>query len=134
MAYQVLADQLQRIGVDLSPDNRKLVAVADFYTEVPSGSHIAVPSNRNLLGPWHHVLYIGDKQVIHMTGNTKEDAYIRQDFVTDFIIGTSVIALVLYAEDTDADRQTSKKQLCTSTMFLRQRICVTSHTSTAKTL
>ena len=107
MAYQVLADQLQHFGVDLAPDNRKIVAAADFYTEVPSGSHIAVPSNHNQLGPWHHGLYVGNKLVIHMTGETKEDARIQQDTVNDFITGTSVIALVLYAEDTDADRQAS---------------------------
>lgn len=91
----------------MSPDNRKLVAAADFYTEVPSGSHIAVPSHRNQLGPWHHGLYIGDKRVIHMTGETKEDARVQQDTVNEFITGTSVIALVLYAEDADADRQAS---------------------------
>lgn len=107
MAYEVLADYLQRLGVDLSPNNRKIVAAADFYTDVPSGSHIAIPSNRNLLGPWHHGLYIGNKLVIHMTGESKEDACIQQDTVNDFILGTSVIALVLYADDTDAARQAS---------------------------
>lgn len=105
MAYELLANELQRFGVDLSPNNRKLVAVADFYAEVPPGSHITVPSHRNQLGPWHHGLYIGNKLVIHMTGDTKENAHVKQDTVNNFITGTNIIALVLYAEDTDAGRQ-----------------------------
>ena len=51
MAYQSLANKLQQFGVDLSPQNRQIVQVPDFYYEVPPGSHVAVPSHKTLLGP-----------------------------------------------------------------------------------
>ncbi len=107
MAYQSLANKLQQFGVDLSPQNRQIVQVPDFYDEVPPGSHVAVPSYRTLLGPWHHGLYIGDKKIIHMTGEGKEDAHVQQTSVNEFTIGTNVVALVLYADDGAASRAAS---------------------------
>lgn len=107
MAYQSLADKLQQLGVDLSPQNREIVAVADFYSDVPPGSHVAVPSSKTLLGPWHHGIYIGEKMMIHMTGQGKDDSHVQQTSVNEFTVGTSVVALVLYADDGDVARRAS---------------------------
>ena len=87
-------------GADLSPTDKRLVDVADFYEEVPAGSHVAIPSHSTGLGPWHHGIYIGNKRVIHMIGSSKDDAHVQHTCFNDFKRGSSVIAVVLYADET----------------------------------
>ena len=88
-------------GVDLSPTNKDLVYVADFYEKVPAGSHLAVPSKETLLGPWHHGVYVGNKRVIHMCGLSKVDAHVQETSFNEFMKGTSLVAVVTYADETE---------------------------------
>lgn len=100
-----LALFLTKHGVDLSPTNKILVDPTDFYEEVAVGSHIARPCQESHLGPWHHGIFVGNKRVIHMSGDTVEDALIQQCSVRDFFQGHNATAVVLYAGDDDAHRE-----------------------------
>ena len=105
--YESLSSKLRELGIDLSPSDKRLINVADFYQDIPEGSHIAVPSHESRLGPWHHGIFMGSKRVMHMYGNSKEDAHVQTCTVNEFTSGTNVIALVIYEDDSLMSRQAS---------------------------
>ena len=106
-SYESLCLKLRELRVDLSPSDKRLISVADFYQDIPEGSHIAVPSHASRLGSWHHGIFMGSKRVMHMYGDNNEEARVRMCSVNDFTSGTNVIALVLYEDDSHMSRQAS---------------------------
>ena len=103
--YENLSLMLRRLGIDLSPTNKRLVEPTEFYDEVAVGSHIARPSHKSLLGPWHHGIFVGNKTVIHMFGETVREACIQLCSVSEFVKGCNKIAVVLYDDDDDVHRK-----------------------------
>lgn len=104
--YNDMAQALRSLGVDLSPTNKDLVNITAFLT-IPDGSHIAVPSDRSLLGPWHHGIKIGPNTVMHMYGDNKEDAHIQECSAEAFTAATRLVAVVQYAGDSEHLRAAS---------------------------
>ena len=104
--YDDMAQALKGFGLDLSPSSKCLVNVTAFL-RIPDGSHIAVPSDQSLLGPWHHGIKIGPDTVMHMYGHSKEDAHIQECTAEEFTAATRMVAVVQYGDDTDESRAAS---------------------------
>ena len=103
--YESLSSKLRDLGIGLSPSDNRLINVADFYKDFLDGSHIAVPSHESRWGSWHHGVFMGSKQVMHMYGNNKKDAHVQLCSVNEFTAGTNVIALVIYEDDSHTSVQ-----------------------------
>lgn len=99
-SYADVARILRDFGLDLSPSDKQLVDVTSFLA-IPVGSHIAVPSHRNLLGPWHHGIKVQNEVVMHMYGDSKEDARIQECTAAEFTAATRVVAVVQYDLDNE---------------------------------
>jgi hypothetical protein len=78
---------LQQVNeMDLSPSKKEILREYCFPNLLP-GSHVAIKT-KSLIPTqdhvWHHGIYVGNHQIIHMFGDTKEDACICLVSTEDF--------------------------------------------------
>jgi len=93
---------LQKIVFYLEPINKRIVKECNFFMEIEPGSQVAYKFN----GFWHHGIYVGNKQMIHMSGTTKEKATIRIDSVETFMENANGRCIVIeYENDNEEARQ-----------------------------
>lgn len=92
----------------LCPVSYQLIHMS-AVTEINRGDHIARPIIKNgPVSPWHHGIYAGhdgkDHLVIHVQGDDKASATIRQDTMENFAQDATHIAIVEYREDNEDHR------------------------------
>lgn len=105
-----VAQVLQLLPVDLQPADAVLHHQCHVLAHLQPGDHIAVPIGLALPGrdparaPWHHGIYLGDGKVMHMHGESKEDARVRQDDMSGFLGsgGYKYVAIVQYSAGASA--------------------------------
>lgn len=99
-----LNDLLQLLPVNLHPSNAELHHECNVIAQLQAGDHIAVPigtpspERSSTRVPWHHGIYLGESKVMHMTGNSKEDACIQQEGIEHFLNsgGYKYVAIIQY--------------------------------------
>ena len=93
----------------LCPEAYQLIHMSAVTKSNP-GDHIARPIIKDgPVSPWHHGIYAGhdgkDHLVIHMQGDDKASATIRQDTMENFAQDATHIAIVEYQEDNEDHRK-----------------------------
>lgn len=99
---QILHDKkeeaLQKPLIDLSPTHAEFV---NFFEDIEIGSQIACQTKIRVLDSfvWHHGIFIGNKQVIHMSGATKENATIQCVSVNKFMENAQSRCVVIHYDN-----------------------------------
>ena len=110
MGHRVVWFMCAALNVDLGPTDRVMVKTENLIEVALKGQHLAVRCGRMKSDPWHHGIYGGfDEEgrgwVYHIAGLDKRTARIRKDPFLSFVRGQQEVAIVIYADDTPANRK-----------------------------
>ena len=78
---EIAGSLIRSNDIDLTPLNGTLYKFVNFYMVVKQGSHVAVQCKS---GVFHHGIYCKFNEIIHFSGDTKDDAVISTTSVDDF--------------------------------------------------